>query len=116
MYVYLPKFNKQMHYYDTYRSTMGIFFTVKVIICFGTKYYANLEIISCQVLFYQPLHTSRSEDYLESTVQNTFFCALLVCLAQHPSAFTSRRRTDKAGRGALGPPPEEALERSDLTA
>ena len=25
MYVYLPKFNKQMHYYDPYRSTMGIF-------------------------------------------------------------------------------------------
>ena len=25
MYVYLPKFNKQMRYYDIYRSTMGIF-------------------------------------------------------------------------------------------
>ena len=25
MYVYLPKFNKQMHYFDPYRSTMGIF-------------------------------------------------------------------------------------------
>ena len=27
--VYLPKFNKQMHYYDPYRSTMEIFFTVR---------------------------------------------------------------------------------------
>ena len=39
----------------------GIFFTVNII-CFGTKYDANLEIMSCQVLFYQPLHTSRSEE------------------------------------------------------
>ena len=47
MYVYLPKFNKQMHYYDIYRCTMGIFFIVNIIICFETKYYVNLEIISC---------------------------------------------------------------------
>ena len=25
MYVYLPKFNKYMHYYDTYPNTVGIF-------------------------------------------------------------------------------------------
>ena len=63
MYVYLPKFNKHMHYYDICRSTMGIFFTVNIIFCFGTKYDASLGIImSCQVLFYQPLHTSRSEE------------------------------------------------------
>ena len=48
-----------------------------VTICFGTKYDATLEVISCQVLLYQPLHTSRSEELLESTVQNTNFCALL---------------------------------------
>ena len=41
---------------------------------------------------------------------NTSFCALLDCLAQHPFAFTSWCRTDKAGRGA----PTTALERSDL--
>ena len=29
------------------------------------------------------------------------------CLAQHPSAFTSRCPTDKEGRGALEPPPED---------
>ena len=47
-----------MRYYDTYRSTMFFFFTVNITgICFGTKYDANLEIMSCQVLFYQPLHT-----------------------------------------------------------
>ena len=52
--------------------------------------------------------TSRSEEYLESTVQNTVVCDLsLACLAQHPSAFTSRRRTDKARRGALEPLPED---------
>ena len=51
MYVYLPKFNKQMHYYDSYRSFMGIFVTVNIKTCFGTKYDANLEIMSCQVLF-----------------------------------------------------------------
>ena len=38
------------------------FFYRNIIICFGTKYDANLEIMSCQVIFYQPLHTSRSEE------------------------------------------------------
>ena len=78
-----------MHYYDTYRKTMGNFFTVNII-SFAANYDVKLEIMSRQVSFYQPLDTSRSEEYLESTVQNTFFCALLACLAQHPSAFTSR--------------------------
>ena len=41
-----------MHYYDIYRSTTGIFLTIHVIICFGTKYDAKLEILFCQVLFY----------------------------------------------------------------
>ena len=74
------------------RGTM-FFFSVNII-CFGTKYYANLEIMSCQVLFCQPLLTSRSEEQLESTVQNTKLCALFACLAQHPSAFTSTCWTD----------------------
>ena len=47
--------------------------------------------------------------------QNTTFSALLACLAQPPSAFTSRCGTDKAGRGGLKPPPKAALERSNLT-
>ena len=28
MYVYLPKFRKQMHYYDPYRSTVGFFYYI----------------------------------------------------------------------------------------
>ena len=40
-----------MHCYDTYRSTVGILFTV-TIFCLGTKYDANLEIMSCQVYFF----------------------------------------------------------------
>ena len=39
-----------MHYYDTYRGTMGIICRVNII-CFGTKYDANLEIMSCQVYY-----------------------------------------------------------------
>ena len=35
-----------------------------------------------------------------------WFLKLLACLAQRPSAFTSRCRTDKEGRGALEPPPK----------
>ena len=42
----VPKFNKYMHYYDTYRSAMGIVFTENII-SVGTKYDANLEIMSC---------------------------------------------------------------------
>ena len=85
---------------------MGIVFTVNDI-CIMGKYYANLELMSCQVLFYQPLHTSRSEEKLEIIVQNTTICALLVRLAQPPSAFTLRCETDKAGWGALEPPLED---------
>ena len=39
--------------------------------------------------------------------QNTIFLQFLACLAQNPSAFTSRCPTDKEGRGALEPPPED---------
>ena len=64
-----------MHYHDTYRNTVRFFFTVNITrgISFGTKVDANLGILSCQVLFHQPLHTSRPQEELESTVQNTFF-------------------------------------------
>ena len=40
-----------------------------------------------------------------SPPRNTTFLQLFACLAQRLSAFTSRCRTDKAGRGALEPPP-----------
>ena len=35
MYVYLPKLNKQMHYYDPYRSTNGILFRVTLLYFWG---------------------------------------------------------------------------------
>ena len=38
------------------------FFYTDIIICFRTKYYSNLEIMSCQVIFRRPLHPSRSEE------------------------------------------------------
>ena len=41
------------------------------------------------------------------TVQNTSKSALLACLAQRLSAFTSMCGTDSAGRGALEPPPKD---------
>ena len=115
MYVYLPKFSTQMHYYDTYRSsTMRIFLTVNIIFCFGTKYDANVEIMSCQVLFCQPLHTSRSEEKLKSTVQNTIFARFsLISLSIHPR---SRRDAEqiRQGEGRWSRPPKTALEHSDL--
>ena len=78
---------------------------------FGTKYDANLEIMSChQVLSYQPLHTHVHQDpnnNWRGPFKIHFFARFLACLAQYPSAFTSRCRTDKAGRGALEPPPED---------
>ena len=38
------------------------FFYSHLIFCFWTKYAASLEIMPCHVLFYQPLHTSRTEE------------------------------------------------------
>ena len=45
------------------------------------------------------------------TAQNTKNIALLARLAQHPSAFTSRCGTDKAGRGASEPPAEDRAQK-----
>ena len=42
----------------------GFCFTVIIIIRFETQYDTSLEVMFCHVLFYQPLHTSRSEKYL----------------------------------------------------
>ena len=75
-----------MHYYDAYRSTMAIFFTVNIVICFGAKYTANLEILSCQV-FYQQLsiHQDPKNNWRVpfKIPRSTKLCALLACLAQH---------------------------------
>ena len=57
MYVRVPTefqyINAQLWYLPQYH---GDFITVNIV-CFGTKYYANLEMMSYQVSFYQPLHT-----------------------------------------------------------
>ena len=58
IYMYLPKFNKQMHYYDPYRSTTGFFSVISLdLFVLAQNITTILEIMSCQVLFYQPLHT-----------------------------------------------------------
>ena len=52
----------------------------------------------------------RRQDKAETSrlpLQNTTFLQLVACLAQRLSAFTSRRRTDEAERGALESPPED---------
>ena len=55
----------------------------------------------------QTLQTSRYNRSRKITSSNTKNLQLVPCLAQHPSAFTSRCPTDKEGRGALEPPPED---------
>ena len=94
-----------MHCYDTQPGTKGIYFWYTFLFG-GGEICTSLEIMPCQVLFYQPLHTARPE-YVESTVQDTFFYVRLPCLAQHKPALTSRCGTDRAGRGALEPPAED---------
>ena len=120
-------------------------------LCSGTKYYANLEIMSCQVLFFgvfcslklwrrqakQTLESTtpkirknnkyrleimsilefitlcrptRYNRRLESTSSIYNILQPLTCLAQPPSAFTSRCGTNKAGRGALEPLPEDGAQ------
>ena len=109
---YLPKFNNEMHYYyDTYRGTIGSFFTV-TIICFGTKQDANLEIMYCQVVFYQPLHTHVHQDANNNwrvPFKIHFFARFsLVSLSIHPR---SRRGAERIGQGEgrWSHPPKTAL-------
>ena len=64
MYVYLPKFDKQMHYCDPYRSYHGDCFYRSVFTCFGTKYNANLTAViltikiysSCEIEYFVETH------------------------------------------------------------
>ena len=86
----------------------GFCFTVLSVLGQMMKYDANWEIMCCQVLFYQPFHVHpdpENNSRVPFKIQN--FGALLAFLAQRPSAFTSWCRTDKAGRGAKEPPPED---------
>ena len=96
---------------------MGIFFTVNSI-CFGTKYDTNLEIMSCQVLCYQPLHTHVHQDPKNSwrvpfKIQ-IFERFSLVSLSIHPRSRRGAERITQ-GEGRWSHPPKTALERSDLT-
>ena len=72
-----------MHYYDTYRNTVGIFFTVNNI-SVGTNYDANLEIYINRSIHRDP------KNNWEVPLKIYIFCALRACPAEHPSAFTSR--------------------------
>ena len=90
-------------------------FITENILCFWDKYYSYLEIMSCQVCIYQPLHTSRSQKYLESTVQNTKIAHFsLVSLSPHPRSRRGAERI-KEDEERWSRPSETALERSDLT-
>ena len=103
------------YYYDIYRGTMGIFSTVSII-CLGTKYHANLETMSCQVLFYQPLHVHQDPEN-NSRVPfkiHPFAHFSLVSLSVHPRLRQGAERIVQ-GEGRWSRPPKTALERSDLT-
>ena len=84
MYVYLSKLNKKMHYYGVCRSTMRIFFTV-IIICFGTKYDANLKIMFCQVYFINfSIHQDPKNNWRAPFKIHVFARFSLVSLSIHP--------------------------------
>ena len=113
---YLPKFNNEMHYYYDIIPTAVPwgFFLQQIVFVSGQiiwKYYlAQSYFISLSI--YQHL---KSNSRVPFKRQN--FCALLACLAQPPSAFTSRCATKKKaeGEGRLSRPLKTALERSDST-
>ena len=113
---YLPKFNRLIGCTTIVHTAVpwGFFYSKTSLL--GTKHDANLEIMSFQVFLYQPLHASRSEEKLESTVKNTKFRALLafVSLSLH---LRSPRRAERIrqGKGRRSRRPKTALERSDLT-
>ena len=116
---YLPKFNNEMHYYyDIIPTAVPWGLLTENIFCFGTKYDANLEIMSCPRfrLSTSPYTcTSRPEEHLESTVQNTIFARFsLVSLSIHPRSRRSAERI-RQSEGRWSRPPNTALEQSDLT-
>ena len=107
MYVYLPKFNKQMHYYDTYPSYNGDFFTAILLFVLGL----NMTPIGNNV---SPSFISSTSPYIKIRRKNwkapfkiqKFAPFSLVSLIIHPRS--GRGAADKAGRGVLQPPPEDA--------
>ena len=84
MYVRVPaeikKTNALLLYLPQYRGS----FTVNIN-CFGTKYDANLEIMSCQVLFYQfSIHQDPKKSWRVSLKILFFARFSLVSLSMHP--------------------------------
>ena len=63
---YLPKINNEILYYTVisyFPRYHGAIFSSKYNLSwFGTIYDANLEIMSCQIVFYQALHTHAHQD------------------------------------------------------
>ena len=104
--VRVTDFNKQMHYYHTYRGTMGIYFSVSIL-CVGTNYYANLEIMSCQVIFYHfSIHQDPKNNWrLPFKIQNVEHF-LLVSLSVYPGSRRGAKRIRQGERVALDPPLE----------
>ena len=99
-----------MHYYDD-NAVPWEFFLQEVLFVLGphtTPIWKFNNALPIYILSTSRC-TSRSGEQLESTVRNTKIRALLACLAQRPSAFTLLRckMDNKAGRGALEPPPED---------
>ena len=81
-----------MHYYDTYRKIVGICFTVNII-GFGTKYDANLDIMSCQVSFYQ--HQDPKNNW-RGPFKILFLARFsLVSLSIHPRSRRDAERIDQ---------------------
>ena len=116
---YLPKFDNEMHYYCDIIPTAvpWAFFFTGNIFCFGTKYDANLEIMSCQVVCCQPLHTHVHQDPNNNwrvPFKIRFARFSLVSLSIHPRSRRGAERI-RQGEGRWSRPPKTALERSDFT-
>ena len=95
----------------------GDFFFTVYSICFETKYDANLEIMSCQVLCYQPLHTHLHQDPTNNWRVpfkiHLFARFSLVLLSIHPRYRRGVERI-RQGEGRWSRPPKTVLDRSDL--
>ena len=83
---------------------------------FWDKYDVNLEIVSCQVLLYQPLHVHEDpENNWRVPFKIQFYAHFsLVSLSVHPRSRGGAERI-RQGEGRWSRPPKTALERSDLT-
>ena len=103
-------------YYDTYRGTTGICITVNNV-CMSTKNNVHLEIMSCRVLFYQPLHVHqdrKSNSRAPLKTQKSAHFSLVSFSFYYPR---SRRGVERIrqGEGRWSCPLKTAFERIDTT-